>query len=103
MTEVRLKHAYYDRCLMRYSKPPKVLFTKADISVTLYVWNLMDEGDNLRARLKWPLDWLVLREYIEDDSPRTLVWGPVLQTIDRKNQRIEVELTGIVEETPITA
>lgn len=92
----RKMNAYFDLCLVTVKvKRPKWPLLRADINATFYVWNLMDEGDNMRTRLKWPLDWLVWRGYIEDDSPRTLTWGPVSQVIDRKNQRIEVELEAL--------
>ena len=102
-TEKRKKDAYYEGCLARYGKLPPVTFFKATITARLYVHQLMDL-DNLTARLKWPLDWLVWRGYIADDSPKVLVWtGEAQQLIDRKNQRIEIELEGIIEETPEAA
>ena len=91
-TENRKKHEYYALCLATVkAKRPAFPLLRADIALTAYMWNLMDQ-DGLWSRLKWPLDWLVERGYIEDDSPRTLVWGLVQQTVDRKNQRIEIEL-----------
>ena len=66
---------------------------KVAISVKLYVWSIMDI-DNLVARLKWPLDWLTMGEYIVDDSPDHLRWaGMPEQEIDRKNRRVEITLT----------
>ena len=64
---------------------------RAHISATLYVWSLMD-GDNLMARLKWPVDWLVKSGYIVDDGPKYLEWEMPKQAIDRKNMRVEIEL-----------
>lgn len=94
MTEVRHKHTYYDACLTRYSKPPKKTFARAKITVRFYVHQKNDR-DGLWARLKWPLDWLVLREYIVDDNEEVLEWGPVTQEVDRKNMRVEIELEEI--------
>ena len=95
----RKMNAYYDLCLATVRvKRPTFPLLRANISATLYVWNLMDEGDNMRFRLKWPLDWLVQRGFIEDDSPRTLVWGTVTQEIDRRRPRIEIELEAITED-----
>ena len=95
----RKMNAYFDLCLATVKvKRPEWPLPRADISATLYVWNLMDEGDNMRTRLKWPLDFLVQRGYIEDDSPRTLTWGPVSQAIDRKRPRVEIELVEIIED-----
>ena len=64
---------------------------KARIRATLYVWSEMD-GDNLMARLKWPVDWLVKNGYLVDDSPRHLEWEMPKQVVDRKDRRIEIEL-----------
>ncbi len=90
----RKMNAYFDLCLLTVkAKRPDVPLAHAQISATLYVWNLMDEGDNMRTRLKWPMDFLVQRGYIEDDSPRVLTWGPVTQVIDRHRTRIEIGLT----------
>lgn len=95
--EERQKNNYYLECLSRYSlnRPPKP-YQRARISVKLFTHQPMDE-DNLHARLKFPIDWLQEREYIVDDSPKVLVWGPVTQAIDRKNQRLEITLEEIVE------
>lgn len=94
MTESRIKRHYYDQCLVRYAKLPKVTLERARVTVRLYVHQKMDD-DNLMARLKWPVDWLVIRGFIVDDKPDVLEWGPVTQEIDRKNQRIEIELEVI--------
>ena len=96
-TENRLKHEYYDLCLATVkAKRPKVALPKAWIALTLFCWNTMDEP-GLWERLKWPVDWLVLRDYIVDDSSRVLTYGPVLQQIDRRRPRIEIELEAITE------
>lgn len=93
-TEKRKKDAYYLSCLARYGKLPKFTLEHASLTIRFYLHQMMD-GDNLRARLKWPLDWLVIREFIADDSDKVISWGPVTQEIDRKNQRLEIELTEI--------
>lgn len=67
---------------------------RATIKATLYVWSTMD-GDNLRARLKWTIDWLVNREFIPDDSPKYLEWLPTEQVVDRRNQRVVIELEEV--------
>jgi hypothetical protein len=51
--------------------------------------------DNLMARCKWPVDWLVIRSVIAGDSPKELEWELPRQLIDRKDQRIEIELEEI--------
>ena len=92
----RKMNFYFNLCLATVkTKRPEYPLSQADISATLYVWNLMDEGDNMRTRLKWPLDFLVQRGFIENDSPKVLVWGTVTQEIDRRNQRVEIELECI--------
>ena len=67
---------------------------KASIRATLYLWGVMDT-DNLMARLKFPVDWLVYAGYIVDDSPKHLDWEMPTQVIDRKNQRVEIELEAV--------
>lgn len=67
---------------------------KARIRATLYMWNRMDE-DNLTARLKWPVDWLVKRGVLVDDSPKHLEWEMPQQFVDRKNPRVEIELEAV--------
>jgi Holliday junction resolvase RusA-like endonuclease len=68
---------------------------RVTIKATLYVWQMSDQ-DNLVARLKWPLDYLVKRRFILDDSPKVLEWvGMPDQKIDRKNQRVEIEINPI--------
>lgn len=94
--EKRAKDAYYTACLARYGKPPKVTLSRATIGATLYTHQTMDE-DNLMARLKFPVDFLVERGYITDDSPGVLIWERPTQEIDRRNQRVEIELTEIPE------
>lgn len=97
-TENKKKSDYYWRALVHgICRSPVKPYARARITATLYVWNKMDE-DNLMARLKWPLDWLVLNRFITDDGPKVLKWtGLPEQVVDRKNQRIEIELEAIVE------
>ena len=62
----------------------------------MYLWSTQD-ADNLMARLKWPLDYLTRAGFIADDSPAVLDWvGMPEQFVDRKNQRIEIELREIL-------
>ena len=71
------------------------MFGRARIKVTLFGWNRMD-ADNLMARLKWPLDWLVHANFIDDDGPDFLDWeGMPTQVVDRKNPRVEIELEAL--------
>ena len=101
-TEKRKKDDYFLRCrISRYKPFPAEPFTHATIKATLYTWSTMDT-DNLMARMKWPVDWLVRSGYIVDDSPDVLVWTLPEQAVDRKRQRIEIDLEAIYE-TPEAA
>ncbi len=68
------------------------------ISATLYVKNLMDD-DNLKARLKFPLDTLVKAGILVDDSPKHCTVLKPEQVIDRKNMRVELVLATPGEES----
>ena len=75
------------KALPRARKP-----VRAKIAATLYVWGLMDD-DNALARLKPLLDWLVAHDYLPGDSRKHIEWaGMPEQHIDRKNQRVELEI-----------
>ena len=93
--EKELRDSYFMRCLvmhgLRWRDAP---LAYARISATLYVWNISDM-DNLMARMKWPVDWLVHRGYITNDDPAHLEWTLPMQQIDRKNPRVEIELEAI--------
>lgn len=97
-TENRQKQSYHLHCIgADVGKRPPQPYPKARITATLYVWSLMDQ-DNLMARLKWPLDWLVERQIITDDNAKHLEWsGLPTQVVDRKNQRIEFDIAEITE------
>ena len=91
----RKKKDYWLRCdiAMRLKWPSRGQpWERATISAHFYVWNLMDD-DNAMSRVKFPVDWLVNQGYIVDDSRKVLTWtGLPEQTIDRKNQRLEITL-----------
>ena len=97
-TERRLRGQYFDTCdllcakyLRKHYKWP--LWEVTLLTATFYLWSTMDE-DNLTARLKWPLDWMVERSFFKDDSPEYLhLAGIPMQEIDRKYQRLEIILT----------
>lgn len=74
---------------------PQEPLERARISAVLYVHQRMD-WDNLMARCKWPVDFLVKDRWIVDDSPDRLEWvGIPTQEIDRKNQRLVVTLEPV--------
>ena len=71
---------------------PRKPWDKTNITVHFYLWNSSDVS-NLMARMKFVEDWLVNSGYIVDDSPKHLTYtGLPGQSIDRKNQRLEVTL-----------
>ena len=98
-TEKQKKDDYYFLCECQtvWRHRPDFPLKRARIAVTLYTWSAMDL-DNLMARLKWPVDWLVRRGYIADDSPDVLEWELPRQEIDRRRPRIEIELVEITED-----
>ena len=67
------------------------------LDATLYVSSKMDRG-NLVARLKWLEDALVNYGLLVDDNKEWLDLQMPTQVIDRKNRRVEIELTP--SETP---
>ena len=98
-TEKKEHDDYFLACLVRYGKKPKRTFEKARIKVKAYTHQTMDT-DNLMARLKHAVDFLVTRGYIVDDKPKHLEWDMPTQAVDRKNQRIEVWLDETAIEEP---
>lgn len=94
---LREKKAYWRTLDMIYltalPRAPAAPFDPATIAVHFYVWSLMDP-DNAMHRLKPLLDWMK-GLYIGDDGPKRLKWaGLPEQTIDRRNQRVVVTVTG---------
>lgn len=73
-------------------KAPKIPWAKARITAHCIV-AATNDVDNLMARLKIVVDWLVTRGYIADDKPRHLEWaGMPTQRVSRKNSP-EVQIT----------
>lgn len=72
--------------------PPELQIGKATLTAMLYVWNFYDD-DGAMALCKWPIDWLVTRGYLLNDSRKYLRWASVPdQQIDRQNPRLELTL-----------
>lgn len=76
------------RAIPRAPKVPPAFVT---LKTQMYVFSIMDH-DNAVSRLKHVLDFLVSGGYIADDSPKHLRLEMPEQFIDRKNQRIEIEI-----------
>ncbi len=91
----RKKTAYYEiahYALMAQELELPFGCKRATLNATLYVWAKMDP-DNAVARLKWPIDCLVSHGLLWDDSDKHLDFTQMpKQVIDRKNQRVEIEL-----------
>lgn len=72
---------------------PASPLVRARIEATITLHNYMDD-DNAMARLKFPLDWMTTRGYIQDDSRRTLQWLRMPdQILSRKDSEKKVEIT----------
>ncbi len=69
--------------------------TRMRLDATLYLWARMDL-DNLVSRLKWILDSLVNYGLLMDDNEKWLDLQMPKQVVDRKNPRVEIELTPLV-------
>ena len=67
------------------------------LDATFYLWNKMDRG-NMVARLKFIEDILVKTGLLVDDNEEWLDLQMPTQVIDRKNRRVEIELTPCKEE-----
>lgn len=78
--------------MRRWVAPPCAV-----VSARFYVWNLMDETDNLPARLKWPLDALVRAGALAGDDPAHCKRGTIEQYVSRERMRVEVTLTPLGE------
>lgn len=78
--------------LDRPSRSKAALGSRPTLTATFYLWAKMDR-DNLVARLKWPIDCLVRYGLLVDDNEKWLDLQMPTQVIDRKNQRVEIELT----------
>jgi len=89
-TEKKLRENYYLICTVLHPRPLKTVLTRCSIACDLYLWGQMDV-DNAYGRLKWALDWMQGR-YILDDSPDVIETLTLKQHIDRKNQRLEIEV-----------
>ena len=91
------KVAYYQRAKLALYAQCGVMQDEAlerpTLTATLYVWNFYDP-DGATALLKWPIDCLVSYGILVDDSMKHLDFTQIpKQVIDRKNRRVEIELT----------
>jgi len=97
--EKGLRDLYFEQCdqLVTYGllpRKPHTPFLCTSIRAELVLKSTMD-FDNLMARLKFPVDWLVKRGYLLDDKPANLVWEgvPTQSKTAGSVQRVHIVLT----------
>ena len=73
--------------------PPAKPLESAHVRVRFHVHNLLDP-DNLHARMKHILDWLVTRGYLANDDADT-VSLEVSQEIERRDKRVEITVEAL--------
>ena len=96
MVKYRKKKAYWEHLdilvvLKRLPPAPETPYASAALVFDWFVWNKLDP-DNLGARKKWIMDWLVTRGYLTDDRESNVTLTDKPQTIDRKCPRVEIDL-----------
>ena len=98
----RRKRDYYDAASYFLAEQELELpygLERPTLTATLYVWAKMDP-DNATARLKWPIDCLVMHGILVDDSEKHLDFTQIpKQVVDRKNRRVEIVLATPGEES----
>lgn len=92
----KLKKAYWAeldalQLVGRLPAPPKKPWDKVVIGHHWFVGNRMDP-DNTFSRLKWPIDFLRTRGYLVEDREANVTLLSPVQTVDRKDPRVEIEL-----------
>jgi len=57
-----------------------------------------NDSDNLVARCKWPIDWLVSRRYLKSDDPSVLDWPmmPEKRVSRKEAPRLTFTITDMV-------
>lgn len=73
---------------------------KRQVAFTVYLGARMDH-DNALSRMKWPLDFLVSRGYLVDDSPQYCDMSIPEQVITRDKSKQRVEITISYEDAEI--
>ena len=95
-TKHKKKKAYWEHLdilvtLKRLPQPPETPYQSADLVFRWYVYNKLDP-DNLHARKKWILDWLVTRGYLAGDKEENVTLIDLPQHIDRKCPCVHIEI-----------
>ncbi len=88
-TKLAAKKDYFHRldllriCRMLPAIPPEPI-VRAEIRMHATV-GARNDIDNLFARAKWPIDWLVTNRYLTNDDPDHLAWTAIpTQEVTRK-------------------
>lgn len=80
-------------CGKGFPKPPKVPLTKVRVSAVLVMPNWMDADNAFYRASKAPMDWLKSRGYIENDSPKHIVWAALPEQLVSRREEPRLELT----------
>ncbi len=93
----RKKKAYYAKTVLALlAQRPDLPQVRMTLTATLYVWSKSDP-DNATSRLKWAIDSLVDFGLLVDDNEKWLDLQMPKQVVDRKNPRVEIQLTPCEE------
>ena len=89
--------------IKRIPPPPPMPFPKVTIAITLYLGAFMDD-DNALSRCKWPIDWLVRRDYIAGDARKHCRLSIPNQKVKRNGvYAVELIVTPVESETKAPA
>ncbi len=72
--------------------PPTKPLNPAHVTATFYLGARMDT-DNLFARAKWPIDWLVRNGYVVDDRDDQLVWREMPKQVVKRDGNYRIHFT----------
>lgn len=105
-TKERFRKNYFNTMDMLYAARllprPGDTWAQATVRAELFMKADMDD-DNAMARCKWPVDWIVRKGYVLDDSRAHLRWeGLPAQTITRTKgatTALHLTLTKVASET----
>lgn len=72
--------------------PPAKPFFPAYVTATFYV-GARHDTDNLFARAKWPIDWLVRNGYLVDDRDDRLIWTAIPTQVVKRDGNYRIAFT----------
>lgn len=73
---------------------PRLLGSKVRVTLRFYCYRLRDEDNNNSLGVKGAIDGLK-GSLFTDDSPRFMELAPIEAAVDRKNQRLEIEVRRV--------